>query len=166
MKKSNQESPTLSLMDELEATYQIKDEFFEVVLPKGEILKFRHILTITDRKALRAKQEEFISLVTGEKVHPTWKKYLPVDADVARTLATIAFQSVEPKLSDFDVLRLHSLPVIADTISSQILEAKLLAFDWADAQEVEDEKKDSNPTDSEESGSKSVETPSTSTPTN
>jgi len=143
MNKKALDVPTLSLLDQLESRYKVKEEFFTVELPDGEKLKFKHLNNLTAKKALRAHQMKFMELVSNTKSVPAqWKAHLPIDPDVAAALATISFLSHEPKLSDFDAVRLHSIPAIADLISLQIQEAILEANDFADYREIEEEKKD------------------------
>jgi hypothetical protein len=147
MRTQSETNPTLSLLDRLEAKYRIREEFFEIKLPDGETLKFKNILTISERKRLRDAVKAFADKVeSGKGIPEAWKKFLPIDRDVAESLAAIAFLSAEPKFTDLDVLRLHNLPGIADLISWQIQEAHARNNDFADLEEIEEAKKDSAPT--------------------
>lgn len=143
MSKPTQPSPTLSLVDRLEAKFRIREEFFEVKLPGGDVIKFRNIRTLTERKELQRALASFGDLLeSGKSVPPTWKPYLPIDRDVAESLAVISHLSVEPKLSHFDVIRLHGMPEIADIISFEIQAAWVRGNELADVEEIETEKKD------------------------
>ena len=142
MPKITEKQPTESLIDRLEAKYRVKAQTFEVTLPEGEKMTFKHIQTASERKAMRIFVTDFADRISEGKVHPNQKQYLPIDRDIAASLGVISFLSVEPKLSELDVLKLHRLPAICDLISQQMQDAAFEATVGIDIQEIEDAKKD------------------------
>jgi hypothetical protein len=111
-------------------------------LPGDEKIKFKHILTVTERKAMQEYVNRFVELIdAGKSIPPAWKPYLPIDRDVAASLAVVSYLSVEPKLSDFDVVRLHSMPHIADLISFQVQTHVAATRELLDLQEIQEAKK-------------------------
>ncbi len=147
MGKPTDKIPALALLDKLEAKYAIREEFFEVQLPDGEILKFRTVRTLTQKKELKRAIFDFGERISTAKSIPAeWKKYLPIDRDVAESLAVIKLLSVEPKFTDLDILRLHAIPHIADFIAYQMMDKIRLSTDFADIEDIDEAKKDSAPT--------------------
>lgn len=150
MKLATEMSPTESMLQKLELKFTVKEEFFTVKLPDDVDLKFKNILNVSQRKAMRQFVSSFAERVVNKNVHPDLKKYLPIDQDVAESLGVICYLSHEPKFTEADVMRLHSMPFICDLISYQIQAKMIDALVASDVQEIEQAKKDSAPINSAE----------------
>jgi hypothetical protein len=100
--------------------YKAPDEF-DVTLPAGEVFKFRAITSHSELVQFRKNTAMFVKSATSKLVPEEWKPYTPIPAETAQIVYMVAELSVEPKLTQLDVLQIAKhLPFILETFNQQI----------------------------------------------
>lgn len=128
-------------------------ETFEVELPKGEKLVFRHITSYGDLDQFTKDATNFARILRGNTCPPNLKALDPNSDQAAIAAFTIARLSVEPKLSDEEALKLLKAPYLVQTILNKIDATRMNFLNQAFESAVKEEKKDSSETESEETDS-------------
>ena len=95
---------------------------FEVVLPKGEILKFRQFRTYGELSRFNQDAAAFAVKATTKKSQfpEAWWPYLPDEREAAIAAYTLHALSVEPRFEQLHALRLLSAPWLVTHLMEQL----------------------------------------------
>lgn len=97
----------MSLVDSLISSYTTSsDSTFTVTLPKGDKLTFRAVRDYSEIRKLATEGAKFWKTLNSPRCTPQLKAVIPADEGTAVQAFMIAQTSVEPKLTQHDVLRL------------------------------------------------------------
>lgn len=131
-------------IDELISRYEVKEDFFEVSLPDGETLKFRHVKDYAELKVLHEGAIAFATkMAKGEGVLPAWKEYTTDSRDTLIAVYVLAYTIQEPKLEQIDLLRLaKKAGVIFQYILNEYNRKETEHYVKRDVAEVEEAKND------------------------
>ena len=140
---------------------------FTVELPGSHIFTFRPIANADEEKKLLDDTRDLNQIIGEGKVPDTWKPHLIRDLRNLAYVVTLATLSVEPKLSQLDLLRLASeAPLYFSHLARQVDNYLRNADAIRQQEEVEEAKKGSPETSTSETDLSSPETSGAGTPTN
>jgi len=125
-------------------------ETFEVELPKGEKLTFRHITNFAELSRFKKEANDFARILLSKNCPGPYREHAPNNMDAAIAAYTISTLSVEPRFEHIDALKLMKAPYLVQTILNQIDATRMNYLNEGFAAQVEAEKKDSNETESTE----------------
>jgi len=156
-------TPERGFTDLLLDQYGIEDDAtFDIVLPGGEVLKFRAMARYEDVKAFNQSAAAWYQSLpewdSPEAKNHMWAEHLPHSAGEAIAAYTIAELSVEPKIGHLDALRLLKAPWLVNYIMSRLELGSKSILGRIEALRVEQAKNDSGATDGNEPNSPSPET--------
>lgn len=126
--------------DRLLEAYAPKASEFDIVLEKGDTLRFRHPSSSDELGKLAQSAVTFATegLAPG-KCLDSWKPYIPENKAVAAKAYYIAALSVAPKLSQFDCLKMAKVaPMLFDAIYGLVSQATEVRGAIREAAEVEE----------------------------
>lgn len=79
---------------------------FTVTLPGGEELTFKAVASLEELNAIKAGVTEFVKMMESGSMPPSWAEFATKDIDALAAVYAVSHMSVEPKLSQFDCLKL------------------------------------------------------------
>lgn len=98
----------MSLIDEIVGSYGEPDgpQEFSITLPKGEVFTFRSVRDYSEIRKLALDGQKLAKAFKKGLVTPQLKAVAPSDDSVAAQAFMLAETSIEPKLTQYDVLRI------------------------------------------------------------
>ena len=95
-------------VDDLITRYAPTDEFFEVTLFDGEVLKFRHIRDYADIKAMQDGAADFGVRMSNKQIPliGDMNEYWTDNADTLATAYIMSKTIVEPQVSELEFMKL------------------------------------------------------------
>lgn len=90
----------------LQERYAAKGDQFTLTLPYGEAFTFRAVSDYVDLKALKASAKAFVEAIQKGPQPPEWAGLYIGDPELLHSVFMISELSLDPKLSQLDVLRL------------------------------------------------------------
>ena len=142
--------PEASLVEGLLSAYGTDVDTFDVVLPKGERLRFRQFRSYGELNRFNTEAAAFARLVTGKRsqVKEEWWPHLPDDKEAAITAYTIHAMSVEPRFDQLQALKLLSAPWLVSQLMRELNARRMNYLAERFSEEVEEGKGDSGRTGS------------------
>lgn len=157
------------LVDRLVREYAPDSDIYDVVLPEGEVLKFRALKGYGDlaefkRALIDWSDHTPLAGAKAAKGH-IWESRLPKNTFERTAAFTIAYFSHEPQFTHVDALDLLKAPWLVEYLMNCIESANKTMRSMFESKLVEASKKGSGETGGSASSSSSPETVSESTPT-
>jgi hypothetical protein len=97
----------MSIIDTLISSYTpVRDGNFSITLPQGEVLTFKAVNDYSEIRKLATDGAKFWKTLNSERCTPQLKAVKPADEGTAVQAFMLASTSIEPKLTQHDVLRI------------------------------------------------------------